>query len=146
MIDQHCHTSSIRVKRSAAAVFDLMSDGIKQGHWAWGSFQREEVSKGLFVGTSVFDGQQTFVRLNSDVERLTVDYEVGKSEANMQFRNMSRVLPGPVVGLSDEECIVSLITWRLASQDDDSWSQIGTVHEAEMYLIRGLAERGLPNA
>ena len=141
MIDPYCHTSSIKVKRPAAVVFELMSDGIKQGNWAWGSANRKEVGKGVFAGESVFDGQRTFVRLHSDAERLTVDYEVGKSEAGMQFRTMSRVLPGPVLGLGEAECVVSLMTWRLASQDDDSWTQIGTVHEAEMYLIRGLAER-----
>lgn len=144
MIDPHCHSSSILVARPAAQVFDLMADGIRQGHWAWGSAEREDLGGGLYRGTSVFDGGRTFVRLLPDPERLIVDYEVGRSREAMQFRNMARVLPGPLLGHGEDACVVSLLTWRLASQTDEQWVQMGTVHEAEMFLIRGLAERGLP--
>lgn len=144
MIDPHCHTSSIAVARPAEQVFDLMSDGLKQGHWAWGSAERRDLGDGLFVGTSVFDGAETYVRLLADRDRLIVDYEVGRSAAAMQFRNMARVLPGALLGHDEGSCVVSLLTWRLATQTDAQWTQMGTVHEAEMYLIRGLAERDLP--
>ncbi len=144
MIDPHCHTSSIKVSRPASQVFALMSEGLKQGHWTWGSFDRESLGNGVFVGTSVFSGQRTFVRLLPDPDRLMVDYEVGGSEEGMRFRNMSRVIPGPMLGYGENECVVSLMTWRLADQNDAAWEQFGTIHEAEMFLIRGLAERDLP--
>ncbi|WP_158971589.1 hypothetical protein [Chachezhania sediminis] len=144
MIDPHCHTSSIKVNRPAESVFALMSDGVKQGHWAWGSAGREDLGNGIFAGTSVFNGARTLVRLNVDPEMMVVNYDVGGSEETMRFRNMSRVLPGPVLGYGPDECVVSLLTWRLADQDDAAWAQISTVHEAEMYLIKGLAERDLP--
>lgn len=76
MQDPHCHTSSIAVDRPAETVFEIMSDGLKQGQWAWGSFARREVEPGLFVGRSVFTGKETYVRLQPDHARLTVDYEV----------------------------------------------------------------------
>ena len=141
MIDPHCHTSSILVSVPADRAFEIMSDGIKQGQWAWGSWQRREVSPGLFVGTSIFDGQETYVRLNTDAARFQVDYDVGRSPEKMQFRNMSRVIPGDVLHHGDDKCVVTLLTWRLADQDDAAWQQISTVHEAEMYLIKGLLER-----
>lgn len=141
MIDPHCHSSSILVSVPARQAFELMADGVKQGQWAWGSWQRHEVKPGLFVGTSVFDGKQTFVRLNVDPDRLQVDYDVGREADKMQFRNMSRVIPGGVLRHGKDTCVVTLLTWRLASQDDNAWQQISTVHEAEMYLIRGLLER-----
>ncbi|MFG6565660.1 hypothetical protein ACGYLI_15685 [Sulfitobacter sp. 1A13421] len=144
MSDEYCHSSSIRVDRPAEVVFSLMSDGLKQGHWAWGSFQREAIENQTFCGTSVFTGKKTYVKLLPDLERMIVDYEVGGSLNKMQFRNMSRVIEGQVLGLPADSCVVSLLTWRLASQDDYQWKQMSTVHEAEMYLIRGLAERGLP--
>jgi hypothetical protein len=139
--DPHCHTSSIAVARPAEMVFDIMADGLKQGKWAWGSFDRREVEPGLFVGRSVFDGKDTFVRLHVDRARLVVDYEVGRSREQMQFRNMSRVIPGDLLGLGPDQAVVTLITWRLASQSDAAWEQFGCIHEAEMFLIKGLLER-----
>lgn len=141
MIDPHCHSSSILVCVPAQRAFEIMSDGIEQGQWAWGSWQRREVAPGLFAGTSVFDGKETFVRLHADPVRLQVDYEVGRSPEAMQFRNMSRVIPGELLQHGEGKCVVSLLTWRLAGQDDAAWQQISAVHEAEMFLIRGLLER-----
>jgi len=141
MIDPHCHSSSILVQVPAVQAFELMADGVKQGQWAWGSWQRREAEPGLFVGTSVFDGRETFVRLHVDSERLQVDYDVGRTPDRMQFRNMARVIPGGLLQHGDDTCVVSLLTWRLATQDDAAWQQMSTVHEAEMYLIRGLLER-----
>ena len=141
MIDPHCHTSSIAVAVPAEAAFEIMSNGVAQGRWAWGSADRREVEPGLFVGTSVFDGKHTYVRLNPDRARLLVDYDVGRSKDAMQFRNSARVIPGAVLGHDPKSCVVTLMSWRLASQTEAAWVQLGTVHEAEMYLIRGLLER-----
>ena len=141
MQDPHCHSSSILVERPAAAAFELMADGLKQGQWTWGSFQRRQVAPGLFVGHSVFTGRDTYVRLFPDRERLLVDYEVGPSPEAMVFRNMSRVIPGEVLQLGAGRSVVTLLSWRNGGQDDARWTQTGTVHEAEMFLIKGLLER-----
>ncbi|QGZ64670.1 hypothetical protein [Paraburkholderia acidisoli] len=141
MQDPFCHSSSILVERPAEVTFAIMSDGIRQGRWAWGSFDRREAAPGLFVGASVFSGKDTYVRLHVDQERFVVDYEVGASPETMQFRNMSRVIPGPLLKLGEAQSVVSLLTWRLATQTDAEWTQMGTVHEAEMFLIKGLLER-----
>jgi len=141
MIDPHCHTSSIAVAAPAEAAFKIMSDGIEQGRWAWGSWQRREAEPGLFVGTSLFDGKETWVRLHIDRARLTVDYDVGRSRDAMQFRNAARVLPGPLLGRAPDTAVITLMSWRLASQSDQAWEQLGVVHEAEMFLIRGILER-----
>ncbi|RID91060.1 hypothetical protein D2N39_14255 [Gemmobacter lutimaris] len=141
MQDHHCHTSSIVVNRPAEVAFAIMSDGIAQGQWAWGSANRRETEPGLFVGTSVFSGKETWVRLNADPARFQVDYDVGPSKEAMQFRNMSRVIPGEVLKIGADKCVVTLLTWRLATQTDAEWEQMGCIHEAEMFLIRGLLER-----
>ena len=141
MIDPHCHSSSIIVERPAAVAFELMSDGLKQGQWAWGSLNRTEVEPGLFVGTSTFTGKQTFVRLHVDRDRFQVDYEVGAAKDAMQFRNMSRVIPGELLRMGPDRCVVTLLTWRLETQTDAEWVQFGTIHEAEMFLIKGILER-----
>jgi hypothetical protein len=59
----------------------------------------------------------------------------------MQFRNMLRVIPGDLFGLGPDQAVVTLITWRPASQSDAAWGQFGCIHEAEMFLIKGLLER-----
>ena len=90
---------------------------------------------------SLFDGKETWVRLHVDAARLTVDYDVGRTREKMQFRNAARVLPGALLGRDAASAVVTLMSWRLAGQSDDAWQQTCTVHEAEMYLIRGLLER-----
>jgi hypothetical protein len=139
--DPHCHSSSITVARPAEAAFELMADGLKQGRWAWGSFDRTEVSPGLFKGRSVFTGKDTYVRLHADRPRFVVDYDVGGSPEAMQFRNMSRIIPGALLKIRDDHCVVTLLSWRLSTQSDADWEQFCCIHEAEMFLIRGLLER-----
>jgi hypothetical protein len=141
MIDPYCHTGSIMVERPAEVAFAIMADGIKQGEWAWGSANRVEVEPGLFRGTSMFTGRHTFVRLLVDRPRLLVDYEVGPSKEAMQFRNSARVIPGNLLKIGAEKCVVTLLSWRMASQSDAEWTQLGCVHEAEMFHIKGLLER-----
>jgi hypothetical protein len=141
LIDPHCHTSSIAVAATAEAAFALMSDGLAQGRWAWGSWDRRELEPGLFVGTSLFDGKETWVRLHADHAKLCVDYEVGRTRATMQFRNAARVIPGALLGYDAKTAVVTLMSWRLASQSNAAWEQLCTVHEAEMFLIKGLLER-----
>jgi hypothetical protein len=144
MQDPYCHSSSIAVGCAAEVAFDIMSNGLKQGQWALGSMNRREVEPGIFLGQSVFTGKDLYVRLDADRERLTVDYAVGASREVMQFRHMSRVIPGPVLKLSAQQCVVTLLTWRLATQSDADWLQLSTIHEAEMFLIKGLLERSPP--
>lgn len=50
--DPYCHTTSIAVNRPAEEAFRYMADGIKQGEWAFGSWDREQIGAGLFKGTS----------------------------------------------------------------------------------------------
>ena len=141
MIDPFCHSSSIMVERPAETAFEIMADGIKQGQWAWGSADRVEVEPGLFRGTSIFNGRHTFVRLNVDRARLQVDYDVGAAKETMHFRNMSRVIPGPLLKMGTDKCVVTLLSWRMSTHSDADWAQLGCVHEAEMFHIKGLLER-----
>ena len=141
MIDQHCHSSSILVTASPEAAFEIMADPLKQGQWAWGSLNRREVEPGIFVGTSVFDGKETWVRLRPNRANLTIDYETGRSRETIRFRNAARILPGPVLNHGERTAVITLMTWRFADQSDAAWNQVSAVHEAEMFLIKGLLER-----
>src|SRR4029077_16187314 len=124
MQDPHCHSSSISVGCAAEAAFEIMSNGLKQGQWALGSMNRREVEPGIFHGQSVFTGKGLYVRGNADTERFLVDYGVGPSREAMGFRRMSRVISGPTLKMSADTCVVTLLTWRLATQCDDEASQV----------------------
>jgi hypothetical protein len=141
MIDPHCHTSSIAVAVDAETTFAIMGEGVRQGEWAFGSWDRREVEPGLFVGTSLFDGKETWVRIRADKARLTIDYEVGRTRDGLRFRNAARVIRGEALDHAPPSSIVTLLTWRLASQSDAAWEQICVTHETEMFLIKGLLER-----
>ncbi|MBP0614547.1 hypothetical protein [Jiella mangrovi] len=141
MQDPHCHSSSIAVERPAEIAFEIMADGLKQGRWTLGSYERREIEPGVFVGTSLFSGKETFVRLDVDRARLLVDYNVGPSPEAMEFRNMARVIPGSALKMNASHCVVTLLSWRHAGQSEAAWMQISTSHEAEMFLIKGLLEQ-----
>jgi hypothetical protein len=142
MQDPHCHSSSIAIGCAAEAAFEIMANGLRQGQWALGSMNRREVAPGIFHGRSIFTGKDLYVRLKADRERLLVDYELGPSREAMAFRHMSRVIPGPALKMGADTCVVTLLTWRLATQSDADWIALSTIHEAEMFLIKGLLERG----
>jgi hypothetical protein len=142
MIDAHCHSSSILVHADARRAFELMADGVRQGRWALGSWQRRKMGPSLYVGESVFTGASTWVKIHADAEKLTVDYDVAGSEGALRFRNAARVFDGVLFGHPAGTAVVSLLTWRLVSQSDDAWAQICSTHETEMFLIRTLLEGG----
>ena len=80
---------------------------------------------------------------SSDPNRanLTIDYETGRSRETVRFRNAARILPGPVLNHGERTAVITLMTWRFADQSDAAWNQVSAVHEAEMFLIKGLLER-----
>ena len=142
MIDAYCHSSSIRVQADPQRAFLLMADGERQGRWALGSWKRRAVGATTFVGESVFTGAETWVRIHADPVALTIDYEVGSHEDGLRFRNAARVFDGPALGHREGTAVITLFTWRLATQSEDAWAQICSTHETEMFLIRGLLESG----
>ena len=142
MIDAHCHSSSIRVQADAQRASLMMADVERQGRWALGSWKRRTVGAQTFVGESVFTGAETWVRIHADPVALTIDYEVGGNEGGLRFRNAARVFDGPVLGHPEGTSVITLFTWRLATQSDDAWAQICSTHETEMFLIRALLESG----
>ncbi len=102
MSDRLCHTASIQVGVPAERAFAFMADGMKQGEWAFGSWQRRQVADDLFVGTSLFSGRQVYVRLTPDAGRMLVHYAVGPDSEQLLPRVIGRVVPGPELGLEAE--------------------------------------------
>ena len=61
--DANAHSASTAVNVSADVAFTFLADGMNQSYWALGSLERRALGDDLYVGTSMFDGQELYVRL-----------------------------------------------------------------------------------
>lgn len=136
MSDSHCHSCTCRVTAPPEDAFAYLSDGIRQGEWTFGSLDRRKVGENLFVGTSMFDQEETFIKIDADAERLLVHYHIGPDPEHLQARNMARIVPGQELGLESGTCLVTLLAWRSAFMDDDRWKQLCVSHETQMFIIK----------
>lgn len=140
--DSYCHTASAEIAVPAECAFDYMSDGLKQGEWALGSWNRRQLADGTFVGTSLFDGEETFVQIESDQRWFLVQYSVGRSRDDLRPRISARIVPGPATGRSPDSCIVTLMVWRAADEPDEVWERTRHAFFTELAMIKGRLERG----
>jgi hypothetical protein len=138
--DTICHTSTIQVNVGAKSAFDYLSDGVAQGDWTLGSMERRQIEDDLFSGTSIFSGAELFIKIDADPSRLIIYYHVGLEMDKLQPRNMVRVIPGAVLGKTDDVCLVTLLTWRSDNVDDDKWKLTCVSHETEMFIIKNRLE------
>jgi hypothetical protein len=135
----HCVTTEVAAPAERAYAFLL--DGLKLGRWALGAWATETKGDGLYVGRSLFDGAEAWLRPVGDPARLTVDYHLGGDPAALVPRIMARVVPGPVTGRPADRCLVSLIAWRDAAMDGARWHRLVACHEAEILLIKAQIEQ-----
>ncbi len=136
------HIVSIEVKRPAAEVFAFMADPAKLDRWSFGTWETQIALDGLVTGTSIFDGAKIFVRIDADMERLSIDYRLGADPAKLVPRINVRVVPGGNLGLDPAHCVLTFIAWRAAAMDDDRWRRLTVSHEFEAVLIKNLIENG----
>ena len=141
-MSRHSHEASIEVDVPAEQAFAYLSDGLKQGDWTLGSWNRRVAGDGLFSGTSLFDGSELFVRLTPHPELLLVVYEVGPSPGELFPLVWSRVVPGSSVGLGAESCLVTLVVWRGDGVRDETWELLSHTFAAEVHMIKGRLELG----
>ncbi|MDT8322101.1 MAG: hypothetical protein RQ826_16420 [Xanthomonadales bacterium] len=138
--DPHCHSCSCPVEAPARQAFDYMADGIKQGEWTFGSWDRRQVGEQLFVGRSMFNDKETFIRIDADAERLVVYYRIGDDAEHLQTRNMARIVSGPDLGWEESRSLVTLLAWRSSFMTDDRWKQLCVSHETQMFIIKARIE------
>lgn len=134
--DNYCHTCTCEVEVSANHAFSYMSDGMKQGEWTFGSWDRRQVGDNLFVGTSMFDNKDTYIKIDADPERFLIYYHIGSDPDSLKARNMVRVVPGSEIGGEANRCLVSLIAWRSSFMSDARWKQLCVSHETQMFIIK----------
>lgn len=136
------HAATSEIAADAQHAFSYLTDGLRQSDWALGSWDRHEVSPGLFRGRSLFDGSDVYVRLKPDERLLVVDYEVGKDPDNLLRVNSARVIPGPSIGRPEGTCLVTLMKWRANSQSEEDWTRACLAFSTEIHMIKGRLEHG----
>ncbi|MCZ4290976.1 hypothetical protein [Hoeflea alexandrii] len=124
----------------AEAAFTFMADPIALGQWSLGCMNTRSVKQTrTHSGHSLFDGAQGFFEIETDRDRLIVDYHLGSPE-HMVPRVSARIVPADICGLGKEQCYVTLTAWRATDMDDARWHRLCVTHEAEMYLIKSQCE------
>jgi len=140
--DPYCHTATTEVNVPAEVAFAFMADGMKHSKWAFGSANRRRVGDNLFVGTSLYSGNDVYVRVIPDPGKLTVDYEVGYDTGSLLPRILARIVRGPFVNRDEGMCLVTLISWRADGMSDLRWRRLCVSHETQMYIIKHMIESG----
>jgi len=140
MPDPTTHAVSIEVAAPAERTFAFMSDPKALDRWSFGTWKTILHESGLVEGSSIFDGSVTWVRIDADKSRGTIDYHLGKDRDALTPRIMARVLPGDRVGAAPEASVLTMIAWRVKGMSDERWGRLVASHEFEVYLIKSLIE------
>ena len=120
----------------------FLADGMNQRFWALGSWDRREVGDGVFVGTSLLDGTELYVRPIPNPALLLVDFETGEDRRSLAHEVEARVVPGSALGHAEETCLVVLTVFRRAAAADAGWEQAWHMFQTEIQMIKGRLERG----
>ena len=136
------HVAAVEIAVPAERAFTYLADGMKQGEWALGSWDRRPAGEGLFAGNSLFDGRELLIRLVAIPELLLVEYHVGRSAEALAPLVWGRVVPGPVVGLDEAHCVLTLVIWRSAGDSEQAWELLGHTFPTEVQMIKGRLELG----
>ena len=134
----HCATAVCDSEPTAA--FDFLADSSRLGSWALGCWDAKPFAEGVVGGTSLFDGSQTYARLDADAVRLAVDFAVGSDPHQLVHRISARVVPAAALGYPEGSSIVTLLAWRGADMPDDRWDRLVVSHEAEILLLQARLE------
>ena len=138
--DSLSYSVSLEVSVPAKRAFAYLADPTMLGRWALGCFETKPAAEeGLFKGTSLFDGLETWFRIETDENRLLIDYLVGGPEEQLP-RISTRVIPGPHYGRDRERCIVTMTAWRTTDMSDMRWQRLRASHDAEIFLIQAQLE------
>ncbi len=142
MSDPFAHTASIDVAAPAEAAFAYLADPAKLDTWSFGTWKTELHEGGLVEGRAIFDGAVTWVRIDADAQRLSIDYHLGADRNALTPRISARIVPGERLGLDAGSCVVTFVAWRPRAMPDQRWRRLTASHEFEVFLVKALIERG----
>ena len=139
--DANAHSASIGVNVPADVAYAFLADGMNQSYWALGSMERRDLGDNLYVGTSMFNGKELYVRLRPNAELRLVDYFLGADPETCVHLVESRVVPGEELGRAAGTCVVTNTHWRPEAAD-----RRGVDDDVLPLEDRGLPDPGVPRA
>ena len=135
-------TAFARIQRPADEVLDFIAKPENLSLWSFGTWSVEIDDTGLISGKSIKDGAPILVRIRPHPDQLLVDYLIGTSPDALQPRIFIRVLPGSVMGGSDDECALMMTALRSDGMEDDRWAGLKATHAFEVSLLKSAIETG----
>lgn len=136
LTDALIHTASIPIAAKPSALFGYVSDGRRLGEWAFGSWNTRLFKDDVYIGQSLFDGKELYIRVKPYPPMLQIDFEVGRAPDQLLPRITARILPPELVGISEEHSLFSIISWRTKDIPDERWRLTCAAHEAEVFRLR----------
>lgn len=140
-MDAHAHTAAVIVDAPAHTAFEFMASAEQQTHWALGSWNRRHVRDDIWVGNSMFDGKELYVRVTGHPELLLVDYFGGPSADALDWMVTARIVPGPNAGVGAEQSLIMLTQWRRPEISAEEWTFEFHLWQTEVQLIKGALAR-----
>ena len=137
------HTVATKCAVPAQSAYAFMANPLSVGLWALGCWDAELVGENLYAGTSLFDGEKTYVQIWADDAHMIVDFAVGIDPAELELRISARVVRGQELKYGEHCSIVTLTAWRSNDMTDDRWHRLCVSHETEIYLLRNQVERAI---
>jgi len=135
-----CHSVSAHVDVPIDYAFGRCCDPVALGRWTLGSMGFAATDRpGVYRGTSLFDGTETFMEMTVHIHLWLVDFLVGSIDVR-EPRVSVRLTPGPLWGFGKETSLFSMSTWRASWMDDGRWTRTCFTHETEALLFKAQTE------
>lgn len=132
--------AAIRIDAPAETVFAFMADPANLTKWSFGTWQTTIHDDGLIEGRALGSGNRILLRIDSDPDRLLIDYHLGSEAGSLRPRIFARVTPGSVTGHGTETSLLSLTALRGADMDDERWARLQRTHAAELDIVKSWIE------
>ena len=139
MPDPLTHITSARIARPAADVMAYLVNPENFGEWQDGMRQTEIIGPRSVKGVTV-SGKPAFAEIHDQPDEGAIFFHLGSDPADLTPRIMMRIVDGDHLDASPQECVVSMIAWRLDSMDDKRWRGLIDTHEAEIVGLKKLIE------
>ena len=141
MDDGYAHITSAQVSCGADEAFAYLTSLERMAEWNLNMSEIEVVDDALAKGVVTQIGTTVWVQVQADASTHTIHFFVGGFRDQLVPRIMIRVVSGECLGTTSEQCVVSMMAWRLETMDDERWRRLIAAHEYEILQIKTLLDK-----
>ena len=141
MIEDYCYTVSALIMTDADTIYKYLIDPLLLGKWSLGCFNTSlDQETGLYLGHSLFNGNPSYVRIESKEDEKRIDFYLGKIKPEIP-RIVIKVHKGKDLGYPEISGLVTMIAWRTSSMTDYEWERLKKCHDTEILMIKEQIEK-----